>query len=102
MGKGQCHHEMKSFAQGHPLAEPRLNFKPGPEFAQPSHCGPPAHDLSWSFGCFHLHRPSKHRKHIHEGKEYSWLLAMVCATDLGLLQAERGGLQGRDTMFPLP
>lgn len=35
-------------------------------------------------------------------KEYSWLLAMVCATDLGLLQAEQGVLQGRDTMFPLP
>lgn len=80
----------------------KTESKPGPEFAQPSHHGPPAHDLNWSFGCFHLHCPSKHRKHIREGKEYSWLLAMVCATDLGLLQAEQGGLQGRDTMFPSP
>lgn len=67
-GERTASHEMKSLAQGHPTAEPRLNSKPDPEFAQPSHRGPPAHDLSWSFGCFHLHRPSKHRKHIHEGK----------------------------------
>lgn len=93
---------MKSLAQRHPIAEPSLNSKPGPEFAQPSHRGPLAHDLSWSFGCFHLHRPSKRGKHIHEGKEYSWLLATVSATDLGVLQAEQGVLQGRDTVFPLP
>lgn len=102
MGKERYHKEMKSLAQGKPIAEPRLNSNPGPGFDQPSHRVPLAHDLSWSLGCFYLHCPSNRGKHIHERKEYSWLLAMVCATDLGLLQAEERALQGRDTMFLLP
>lgn len=85
-----------------PRTEPRLNSNPGPGFDQPSLRGPLAHDLSWSLGCFCLHCPSGWGKHIREGKEYSWLLAVVCAIDLGLLQAERGALQGRNAMFPLP
>lgn len=54
-----------------------------------------AYDLSWSLGRFYLHCPSNWGKHINEGKEYSWLLAVACAIDLGLPQAEEGALQGR-------
>lgn len=94
--------EMKNLAQENPIAEPRPNSNPGPGFDQPPQRLPLAHDLSWSLGCFYLHCPSNRGKHIHEGKEYSWLLAMVRAIDLGLPQAEEGALQGRDAMFPLP
>ena len=80
----------------------KTELKSKPRFDQPSHHVPLAHDLSWSLGSCYLHCPSNWGKHIHEGKECSWLLAMACAIDLGLPQAEEGALQRRDAMFPLP